>query len=284
MGKNSIPLQNTPNEDMGAWIELLNSMQTQLSDLTEQQGKLIEENKLLNNRIVEASTAATLNKQVSSTAGIAGSHALMPLSRINDFLNSRRPDTEFFTLKNPYYKFQLDAGKEAPFDPQQNRQTGRPIPGFWLVMNFWFGPGCELKKGDGAQKYKIGQCDLTTDRLLNITKEDIEKYHLADTLEPRSDGVYNISVLLARIFADDDYKLGRLLTGEQFRLLLQAEYETLWSTQQNQERLSQRLASLRSGAEKTGILADEVVNKLVGGIGPEQTKSGSNIIEPVMAQ
>lgn len=273
-----------PPVDMDAVIELMQSMNQEIADLKKAQSNLAVENLALTDKISEAAKQAALHKPVSSSIGvIGGDNALMPKARIMEFLNSTRPSTEFFVLKNPYYKFQLDAGKEAPFDPQQNRQTGRPIPGFWMCMQFWFGPGCELRKQDGSQKYKIGQCDLASDRLLKITPQDIEKFHMRADHDIRPDGIYDIDTLLHRIYNDDDFRLGKLLTGEMFREMMKAEYDTLWATQFNQEQLAQRLASLRPGAEKTGLLAPDAIDRLTSVLGTEPAKAGSTIVEPVMS-
>lgn len=234
--------------------------------------------KALRDEIAAASVANAIHtdrKVVSSSHGVVGTGENVLLKEVRDFLASTRPDTEFFTLKNPRYQFILNPGEEAPWSDKQQRPSGHPTPSIALSMNWWFGPGKELKGMNGQPKYKIGHCDLTHNDLVKITKQDVVKYHLPKEILLRDNGVFDLSVLLARIYSDNDYRNGVLLNGEQFKEIMRAEYETLWAQMENQHRLQETLSKLRTGAEKTGMLANVIA--------PPPASSGSNIVEPSMA-
>lgn len=213
----------------------------------------------------------------------------MPIQRIKEFLESRRPDSEFFSMPRPggvanYYKHCLfhDEPRIDP-DTQQSRRTHE----LWMEMRSWGGPGSELfspipnQPGIPPKRDRYGTCNIANLTLVEITEEDIERFHLGDT-EPKP-GVFPLAICIARVVKSPDYRPGAMIqvvSGETFRLTMSARYEGIWAANQRERQLQDRIASLATpDAFKTGVIPQQKKGREKVATAPTLPLTGAPVVD-----
>lgn len=158
----------------------------------------------------------------------------VPRRTEEEFLNSgHRPETEFFAFGSRHMPMTLFIEKKDKNDP-----TGISKPALQPVFRHWKLAGSDLEK----PPFKLPVCrvDLADHPLVTVGEDDIEKYHLKNVRV--RDGEYSIEEVLARMRISPAYKNGNVVTGEQFRLMVEEPIRVKWDAEDRLARHKEKLS------------------------------------------
>lgn len=186
---------------------------------------------------------------------------VIPESDIQAFLSTPRPLTEFFTpgLNGGYgwfYKFFVQRNLDF-IDPNTKLRTVQPE--ICIEARRWCGPGSELRDPRTGKVEKWGYFDLTWYPQIAITADDIIMYGLPPETKIRH-GNIDLSTILSRVCNPSAKDVARRhrITGEEFRAIVSAKYDSIGRKRESERMLALRMATLADQRQAKLGLGDDV--------------------------
>lgn len=178
---------------------------------------------------------------------------------IEEFISDKnpRPDTEFYILTDVRSSQFIQIIPDSPSGREEDPNSrGRRNPAFNLEMvQANHGIGSDLKNSKGERKYWVYMTDLAKHPLVEIKKEDLDgDLRLAGDVRVKS-GEYSLSRVMDALKDSPSYKMGRLITGEQFRVRMAGEYETIKASREIEDKARRKFESLSPAQQKAGMAA-----------------------------
>ncbi len=213
---------------------------------------------------LEKSTAAMTKKMSGGMAQNMDAIRRIVSKRERDtFLNTQRPLTEVFSW-NPYAFYNLHPGCEQV----STHGTKKRIPGL-VIDGFtqWNGPGSEFPnphfgrmRRTGGPRITMGRKLIHQDRIVTVTKEDIERFNLPpDTLVQAGvtdiDGhsYYTVEMIVDILHNRDDLDdPNHMITGAVMQSIVGAMYEADEHRKRSEAHVNSLIANARKDRLKTG--------------------------------
>lgn len=185
-------------------------------------------------------------KETQTVTKISGGVRKFDTAEIKKFLDTPRPETEFFTnpTSNQAGQFQgiILVADEDLYDPTTQTHTRTPM--VELEFTAWHGVGSEIRDPHNPVKplYRIGHADLARHSMVVSGKAKLD-------------------VLLARMRAERDYTSGRIISGEAFRAIMTAVYAKEFAAQAADAEMRAKIAAMQASGEgdiKSGNIPEAV--------------------------
>lgn len=177
--------------------------------------------------------------------------------KIDEFLKTPRPDTELYYVTDvrSSHLFQLisDTPEGREGDPNSR---GRRKPALNLEMHRpSHGIGEDLKDARGQKKYWIYVCDVAKLPLVKITERDLKDKELllADDVKLNPKGEYTLDQAMDALKDLPSYRRGQIITGEQFRVKMEGEYEKIRAARKIDRETNQKFQNLSPAERKAGL-------------------------------
>jgi hypothetical protein len=237
------PPSSTKNQEEDVLVDLIRQNQ----ELEERLNESIERQKAIEAAFAQSKGSA---KQMDDYTA-----PTIEEEKIQEFLKSTRPDTEFFSIPAHHGTGQFRKICLFPDYEEYNQATHRSRRGnaLWLEFALWSGPGSDLIDGQTGRPERFGRADISELKMVTITEKDIGEMRLPEAISPRK-GQFSLTQCIQRALDSPLFKKRRVVTGEIFRRMIRSRYEQLWSRLKSEQELEAEIQRIGEDQLKMGVV------------------------------